>query len=378
MLRSPPPQTDVNTQILFIPRPDRIVGVFFYFGPRMRRILLLILLLVLIAAGIAAWMVLGSGTAFTEKEKTLYISAKAATREAVLDSLRANDIILSEKTFDFLANRLDYWKKIRPGKYDIKKGSSLLTIIRKLRNGQQDPVNLVVTNLRTKEDLARLVGRKFEIDSTAMIRFLNNPDSLQKYETDPEHAFVNILPDTYTYFWDATPSVIYAKFAKTARAFWTEERKKQASALGLTPFQVYTLASIVEEETQNNEEKDTIAAVYLNRLRKNDRLRADPTVKFAVRDFAATRVAGAMLDSDSPYNTYKFPGLPPGPICIPSKRTIEEVLKAPQTDYYYFVANSDFTRSHRFSITFEEHKRKAAEYQEAYRQRYGDSAKKTE
>ena len=281
-----------------------------------------------------------------------------------MDSLVDNNIITNETAFEFLANRLDYWKNIKPGKYEFSKGSSLLTIIRTLRNGRQTPVNFTINKVRTKEDLAEMVGRKFECDSTAMLNFLNSEDSLRKFNTSSELAVCNIIPDTYTYFWNTSPSTIYQKWYNASEKFWTDERKQKAQALGLTPQQVYILASIIEEETTNDREKDTIASVYLNRLNSGTRLlQADPTLKFAVRDFSLKRIAGDILNVESPYNTYRNPGLPPGPICTPSKKTIDAVLNPAKTNYMFFVANSKLN-GHLFSETFEEHIKKANEYRE--------------
>ncbi|HEU4470413.1 MAG TPA: endolytic transglycosylase MltG, partial [Flavisolibacter sp.] len=259
----------------------------------------------------------------------------------------------------------------------FKKGSSLLSIVRRLRNGQQTPVNLVITKLRTREDLARLIGRRFETDSAQMIDFLTDPDSLRAYNVDPETATWHVLPDTYTYYWNSSPSNVYNKLYQESQKFWNEERKAKAAALGITPLQAYILASIVEEETNFLEEKDTIASVYINRVRMGMPLQADPTVKFAVRDFSITWVHGAMLQSESPYNTYRVKGLPPGPICTPSKKTIDEVLKAPQTNYLYFVASSRFDGTHMFSASYDEHMVKARAYQaEDKRRREARAAKK--
>ena len=330
----------------------------------MKKLLLTLFILIIICGAVAAWIFLGPATGFSSSEKALYIRNNAATKKAVMDSLLKNKIITSETAFEFLANRLNYWKNIKPGKYEIKKGSSVLTVVRMLRNGSQTPVKFTINKIRTKEDLAEMVGRKFECDSTAMLNFLNNEDSLKKFETSPELAVCNILPDSYTYFWNTYPSKIYQKFYDASQKFWTDERKQKAQALGLSPTQVYILASIIEEETTNDKEKDTIASVYLNRLNTGiKRLQADPTLKFAVKDFALKRIAGEILNVQSPYNTYKVPGLPPGPICTPSAKTIDAVLNPAKTNYMFFVANSKLN-GHLFSATYEEHLKKAAQYHE--------------
>jgi UPF0755 protein len=342
----------------------------------MKKLLIVLLILILIGGAIAGWIFFGPATGFSSGEKALYIRSNAATKKAVIDSLVKNNIITNETAFEFLANRVNYWKNIKPGKYVINKGSSLLTIVRMLRNGRQTPVNFTINKIRTNEDLAEMAGRKFEFDSTAMLNFLNSEDSLKKFETVPELAIVNIIPDTYTYFWNSTPSRIYQKFYDVSKKFWTNERKQKAQALGLSPTQVYILASIIEEETTNDKEKDTIASVYLNRLNSPTKLlQADPTLKFAVKDFALKRIAGDILSVESPYNTYKYGGLPPGPICTPSTKTIDAVLNPAKTNFMFFVANSKLN-GHLFSTTFEEHKQKAAQYREEDKlRRDGDSIK---
>jgi UPF0755 protein len=174
-----------------------------------------------------------------------------------------------------------------------------------------------------------------------------------------------IYPNTYTYFWSAPLRTIFDKFYAEYKRVWTEERRQQARKLGLTPAQAYTLASIVEEETQALDEKDTIASVYLNRFHKGMKLQADPTIKFAMRDFSLKRIYLKYLTVESPYNTYMNAGLPPGPICTPSLQTLDAVLQSPQTNYLYFVAKSDFSGHHVFSETYEQHLLKAKDFQKA-------------
>lgn len=342
--------------------PVNADGVFVTLKP-MKKILKIALVIVVLALLAGAWIFLGPATGFSEAKKYLYIRSNAATKEAVLDSLQTENLITNKSAFAFLANRLDYWQNIRSGKYEIKKGSSLLTVVRMLRNGRQSPVDLVINKFRTKEDFARFTGARFEFDSAQMISFLNNADSMKRYRVDTATVFFNVLPNTYRYYWSTTPSAVYKKLHDEAEKFWNEERKAKAKALRLTPVQAYTLASIVEEETTNNKEKDTIASVYLNRLHKGMRLGADPTIKFALRDFSIKWIHGAMLDVPSPYNTYKNAGLPPGPVCTPSAVTLEAVLNAPSTNYLFFVANSKLN-GHLFSQTFEEHVKKANLYRQ--------------
>src|SRR6476469_9338636 len=172
----------------------------------MKKLLLLLLVLIVVVIGAAAWFLLGPATGFSEKQKALYIRSNAATKEAVLDSINTTHITNHSTLFEWLANKMDLWQNIKPGKYEIPRGSSVLSIVRKLRNGQQSPVNLVITKLRTKEDFAHLVGRHFECDSEQMMAFLNSSDSLKPFDVDTLEAMTLILPDNYTFFWNTTPS----------------------------------------------------------------------------------------------------------------------------------------------------------------------------
>ena len=336
----------------------------------MKRILLIVLVIGLLGAAILAWMVLGSATGFDEKKKSLYISSKAANKQAVLDSLRKNNILKSEGVFNFIAGRMNYWDAVKPGKYDIKKGSSALSIVRMLRNGQQSPVNLVITKLRTKADFARLTGNKFEFDSSDMYNLLSNAELMDDYNKTPELSMTAVLPDTYSFLWTATPESVYKKLVEEEKKFWNDERKQKASQMGFTPAQVYTIASIVDEESNALVEKGNIASVYINRVKIGMPLQADPTIRFALNDFTIKRIYGDHLNVASPYNTYRNAGLPPGPICTPSKKTIDAVLNAPATDYLYFVADSSFSGRHSFSASYEEHMKKARAYQEAFKRRF--------
>ena len=331
----------------------------------MKKILLIVILAGLAVGLFIGWKFIGPATFFKADEKFLYIPSDNANKETVLSLLVKDSIIKSPRVFNITAGQMDYWQQIKPGKYKIESGNSILTIIRLLRNGQQTPVNLVITKLRTKEHFASLVGKKFECDSADFIRYLNHPDSAGKYQLDSNTIMTAVFPNTYTYFWNITPGKIFSKLVKEYEAFWTPERRQLASAKGLSPQTAYILASIVEEETNKHDEKGNIASVYLNRLQKGMRLGADPTVKFALKDFGLKRIYNKHLAVESPYNTYRVSGLPPGPICTPSKKTIDAVINAPETNYLFFVAKSDFSGYHTFAENYSQHLKYAKAYQEA-------------
>ena len=201
----------------------------------MKKILLIILILLLVSAALGAWLVLGPGTGFTTKKEVLYIRSNGPTKEAVLDSIRKNDIVSNETIFNWVATQLNYWDKIKPGKYEIDKGASVLSIVRQLRNGKQTPVNLVITKIRTKEDLARMAGNKFEFDSSRMMTFLNTNDSVRKFGTDTSLVMTMILPDTYTYLWNNTPEMVFKKMADESKKILDRRKEEKSSQPGTDP-----------------------------------------------------------------------------------------------------------------------------------------------
>jgi len=330
----------------------------------MKRILLFIVLAGILLAGLAGWLVIGPGTGFPGKSQTLLIPT-GSTYADVLQKISDEKIIRNPAIFNLLAKQVGYPDKVKAGRYIIQHGNNLLTILRKLKNGQQDPVNLVITKLRTKEDFAALAGKKFEFDSASFLQYLNSAEIASRYALDTNTVMSAILPDTYTYYWNSTPKLVIEKIMEANSVFWTPGRLELAREKGFSPAQVVTIASIIDEETNKKEDKGKIASVYINRIRKGMRLGADPTVKFALRDFGLKRIYNKHLAVESPYNTYRVAGLPPGPICTPQKETIDAVLHAPATNYLYFVAKSDFSGDHVFAETYEEHLLLAKAYQQA-------------
>ena len=303
-----------------------------------------------------------STTHFSKEKNSFEYSNNGLS--ALADSLAANDIILEKTSFLILAKVLNVEDKIKPGKFLVKKNTSLLTLVRMMRNNQQATVNFVLNKVRTRNDLAKLIGNTLAVDSSTAAQFLNNNDSLAPYGTDTTQLLTMFIPNTYSMYWSTSLRKLMQKMKDQQSQFWkTNNRKSKAAAIGMSTNEVYTLASIVEEECNYDSDKSLIASVYQNRLHKNMRLQACPTIKFAMQDFTITRIYEKYLTNPSPYNTYRNTGLPPGPICTPSPTTIDLVLNAPTTDYLYFVAKADFSGYHHFSATFEEHSKFAKEYQ---------------
>ncbi len=315
---------------------------------------------------IAYWLFLGPATTFSEKSKYFIITDAAKNKESVLTELSNQGIIRNKTAFNIMASVLGAWQKIKAGKYEIKKGDNVLNIARKLKNGQQAEMKLIINRIRTKEELAKLITKNFEHDSLSVMRFLSSNDSLSQWGVDTNTVFTMIIPDTYAFYWNTSLQRIFKKLSDNKIKFWqTNNRKEKAKALDLSEQEVYTLASIVDEETNYDSDKIKIASVYLNRLDKGMPLQACPTIKFAMNDFTITRIYEKYLSNPSPYNTYRRKGLPPGPICTPSPKTIDIILDAPKTNFLFFVAKSDFSGYHHFSSNFTEHDQYAKEYQKA-------------
>jgi UPF0755 protein len=330
----------------------------------MKRIVRIILLLLLLGAVFTGWRLFGSNTNFSENKKNFYIKTGSNFND-VMEGLSNDHILKSPGIFKLVATQFDYDKKVKAGKYVIEKGESIFSILKKLRAGRQTPVNLVINKLRTKEDLAKKISANFECDSSSFMDLLNNRDSLKIYGLDTNTVMTAIIPNTYSILWNTSAKNIFKKLYDEQEKFWNDERRRKATGLNLSPAQAYTLASIIEEETNMQEDKGKIASVYLNRLETGMKLGADPTVKFAMKDFGLKRIYFKHLQFQSPYNTYQHPGLPPGPICTPSSKTIDAVLNAPTTAYLYFVAKPDLNGYSNFAATYEEHMRFAKQYQQA-------------
>jgi len=333
----------------------------------MKKFITAIVLLMLIVVGFLGWRMLGPGTAFSGESYFLYIRTGMSYPE-VVSLLEKDTVLQSPGLFDWMAHRMDYPANVRAGKYEISQHMSVLGMLRMLHNGRQTPVHIVITKFRTPEGFAAAVGKKMECDSAAIGAFLHNDDSLSAFGVDSNTVLTIVLPNTYTYFWNSSPSMLLRKMYAYYRAWWTPARIAAATARGLTPTTATILASIVEEETNMPSDKGKVASVYLNRLSKGMRLEADPTIKYAMRDFELKEVFYAYLKTPSPYNTYIHTGLPPGPICTPSEATLQAVLSSPTTDYLYFVAKPDFSGYSNFATTFKEH--------EVYAKAWTDALKK--
>lgn len=324
----------------------------------------LFLFALLILISYEAYIVFIKSTSFTEAQVSFHYDKNTMSINDLGDSLVAYHIIPEKISFTLLAPLFDIQNKTRSGSFLVKKKANLFSILRMLRNNQQPIVKFILNKVRTKGELAKLISTTFTTDSNDAALFLNSNDSLAPFNIDTAQLFTLFIPNTYEFYWNTSMSKLLKKMKEAQGKFWNaNNRNNKATNTGLTQQQVYTLASIVEEETNNDSDKILITSVYQNRLKKSMPLQACPTIKYAMQDFTITRIYEKYLTNPSPYNTYQNIGLPPGPICTPSPNTIDLVLNAPKTDYLYFVAKADFSGYHHFSSTYEEHNRYAKEYQ---------------
>lgn len=267
------------------------------------------------------------------------------------------------------AKLLGLGKRLKPGRYAMGPDVSTLQLLRSLRSGLQVPVKLTIPVTHTVQMLAGRLSKELMADSTTLAHAFTDSLLLRQLDVDTATVPCLFLQDTYEVYWDISPEKLLRRMKQEHDAYWTPERVAKAQRLGLKPDEVFTLASIVERESANEAERPAIAGMYLNRLKQGMKLQADPTVKFALRNFALRRIMHNHLLVDSPYNTYLHPGLPAGPISIPSKNAIESVLNAQKHAYIYMCAKEDFSGTHNFAETYEEHMKNARRYAEALNKR---------
>ncbi len=294
-----------------------------------------------------------------------------ASFEDVVRILKKGQFIRDEVNFRWLAEEMKYRKdKMRAGRFKIEPGWTNRELIQQLRNGEQAPVRVVLNNERLTEEVAGKAARFIESDSFSLLATFRDKAFLQEIGYNEATLLTAFIPNTYEMYWNTDPKAFVNKMIKEHEAFWTKnERRAKAQALGLTEKEVYTLASIVERETNANIEKPTIAGVYLNRLRIGMKLQADPTSVFATRDFGTRRVTEFHTSYDSPYNTYVYKGLPPGPISMASIPSLDAVLNHEKHNYLYFCAKPDDSGTHAFAETFAAHKVNADRFQAWVRKR---------
>ena len=294
---------------------------------------------------------------------------KGSSVEQITDSIKAN---VDAKFADRVATMLRLMNanvENREGAFRITEGMSPFTAARRIKNGVQSGIRFTFNNVRTLDEWAARWGETFMGDSDEMLKVLTDSAMCAQFGKTPQTIACLLMPDTYEFYWNITPEKMLARMNDYYNDFWTAERKAKAEKLGLTPDEVDTIASIVEEETVKADERGKVARLYLNRYQQGMRLQADPTVKFALNDFTIKRITVPMTQVSSPYNTYRVNGLPPGPIRMPEKSTIDAVLDAPQHDFIYMCARPDFSGYHDFTRDYASHLENAHRYQAALNSR---------
>ena len=313
-----------------------------------------------------AYQIVYTANVDTKGDRTYIRIPEGASFEQVMDSIDQEDVIIDRLSFRFMAKLMDYPKLVKAGHYELKHGATNYQLIADLRAGRQSPVKLTFTNIRVKKDLTKKLSEDLAATQTELDSLLGEPSYVQALGFDTTTIMTMFIPNTYELYWNTSATELIKRMKKEYDAFWTAQRVQKARALGLTKAEVSTLASIVQaEQSQYADERPRIAGVYLNRLRIGRPLQADPTVVYAVGDFGIRRVLNVHLQTDSPYNTYKYNGLPPGPINLPSINAIEAVLNPESHDYLYFCAKEDFSGYHSFARTEAEHIQNARRYQAA-------------
>jgi len=304
------------------------------------------------------------------KETYIYI-ATGSEYDDVLEMLKEKNIIMDAESFDWVARQMNYDKMVKPGRYLISgEISSNKDLVALLRSGKQSPVKVKINNIRNFTQLAGKVSGYIEADSLELFNILISPEITEKYGFTRETFLTMFIPDTYEFYWNTSAEQFIERMAEEYKNFWTQTRKAKAAELGFSQSQVSTLASIVQEEQNKfSGERPIIAGLYINRIRQGMPLQADPTLKFAWNDFSIKRVLDRHKEINSPYNTYKNAGLPPGPICLPEVSSIDAVLNYEQHDYIYMCAKEDFSGYHNFAKTYQQHLINARKYQEELNRR---------
>lgn len=334
-----------------------------------RIILCILLVLILVGAGVAYYAYDKIKNESCIAEETWIYLHHGDKYADLLTEIGMQD----DQLFQLLADRYHLEQKVETGKasgaYRFEPGSTRMTLVRRLSNNQQTPVRISFLGTRTLPELAGRMARNIEADSLSLLAAMTDTAFVQSCGTDLQNIQSLFLPDTYEVYWNITPERLMERMKSEWEKYWNDSRRLKAKALGITPWEASILCSIAEEETADRQERGVVARLYWNRLQKGMLLQADPTVKYAVGDFTLRRILNEHLATDSPYNTYLHPGLPPGPIRIVEKATIDALLDSQPHNYLFMCAKEDFSGRHNFAVTLSEHNRNAARYHQALNER---------
>lgn len=291
------------------------------------------------------------------------------TQDSVIAKIQPFANLIGMTTLNTLIRHSGYSENIRTGRYSIEPGDGPITIFRRLRSGRQTSLNLTIPESRTMDRLAAILSNKLMLDSATIAEALTSQEVCEKLGYDTCTIAAMFVPNTYDVYWNMSIDELLQRMQKEHDRFWKGDREAKAAEMQMTPIEVCTLASIIDEETSNNAEKPMIAGMYLNRLKEGMPLQADPTIKFALKQFELKRIYNKLLNTESPYNTYRNEGLPPGPIKIASIKGIDAVLNYTSHDYLYMCAKEDFSGTHNFARTYQEHLKNADKYTKALNER---------
>ncbi|MEA3503578.1 MAG: endolytic transglycosylase MltG [Bacteroidota bacterium] len=328
-----------------------------------------IILLLLVIGGVYAYKIYTTlfdlNTWSPDNKSVSLFIKKGESFDEIKKDLYSRGIIKNRKTFEWLSLKKDYANNIKPGHYIITPDMTNNQLINTLRAGLQTPVNVIFNNIRTLEGLSTRITSQLEFDTAAFNNKMHDSVYINKLGFTKENIKTLFIPNTYEFYWTVSIEDFLTRMLSEYKKFWTEERISKAKMQNMTREEVIILASIVEKETAKNDEKTKVAGVYINRLKKGWKLQADPTLIYALKDFSIHRVLNKHKKVDSPYNTYKYNGLPPGPICFPSISSIDAVLNYKNHEYLYFCAKADFSGYHTFGKNYWQHVKNAKEYQKA-------------
>jgi UPF0755 protein len=312
------------------------------------------------------YQVFFSANTLVESDKAYLLKIPSnSVYKNVVNQLYEKRVINDAVSFGFVAKILGYQEAVKPGLYQIDPKMNNLQLVRMLRSGPQTPVRVTFNTIRTKEDLAEKISVNLEVSKEQFLELLQDSVYIRKFGFEEETIMSLFIPNTYEFWWDTSAEELFERMHKEYQIFWTDARKQKAQDLGLSQHEVSTLASIVQAESQKSDERPKIAGVYLNRLRIGMPLQADPTLVFAAGDFSIKRLTAKQMAIDSPYNTYKYAGLPPGPINLPDINSLDAVLNYEKHSYLYFCAKEDFSGYHSFAVGYDEHLSNARRYQRA-------------
>jgi len=346
--------------------------------PKKKLAFFLVASILLISFSFYAYQLFYTPNILLEKEDRIFLIKPGYTFRDVQNALAKGEFVNDMVSFSFLARMMNYDRKIHPGRYILRKNMNNLQAVRTLRAGLQAPVTITFTNVRLLSELGEKITKNISITPDQFYTALDDFASSNTEGFNKENILTMFIPNTYEVYYNVSAPDLVERFHKEYLKFWTEERKEKAKNIGLTPVEVSILASIVQAENTRGDEAPVIAGLYINRLKKDMPLQADPTLVFAVGDFSLKRVLNVHKEIKSPYNTYIYTGLPPGPINMPGINAIDGVLDHDENDYLFMCAKEDFSGRHNFASTLSEHNKNAHKYQDALtiEQEKGRAAKK--